>query len=131
MYSDSDNTYKQYNLYTEKKFKRTVIFEKYICPNYIDKDGNSFWIDRYGDITKCEDKDGNSRWFPTSSLIGRKGEEFLQAGYVYAPYIPMQEVQTIYDPNDFQPKKGIMSRYAKTTVNNKFYGIIEVTGNSK
>jgi hypothetical protein len=57
-------------------------------------------------------------------LIGHKGNTFLEAGYVYAPYIPLQLTATIYDPNDFTPRKGIMTRYAKKMINNRFYGVI-------
>ena len=57
-------------------------------------------------------------------LLGHKGNTFLEAGYVYAPYIPLQLTQTIYDPNDFTPRKGIMTRYAKKMINNRFYGVI-------
>lgn len=59
-------------------------------------------------------------------LVGHKGNTFLEAGYIYAPYIPLQLTQTIYDPNDFTPRKGIMTRYAKKMVNNRFYGVIYV-----
>lgn len=59
-------------------------------------------------------------------LIGHKGNTFLEAGYVYAPYIPLQLTQTIYDPNDFTPRKGIMTRYAKKMINNRFYGVIYI-----
>ena len=57
-------------------------------------------------------------------LLGHKGNTFLEAGYIYAPYIPLQLTQTIYDPNDFTPRKGIMTRYAKKMVNNRFYAVI-------
>jgi hypothetical protein len=59
-------------------------------------------------------------------LLGHKGNTFLEAGYVYAPYIPLQLTQTIYDPNDFTPRKGIMTRYAKKMINNRFYGVIYI-----
>ena len=59
-------------------------------------------------------------------LLGHKGNTFLEAGYVYAPYIPLQLTQTITDPNDFTPRKGIMTRYAKKMVNNRFYGVITI-----
>lgn len=59
-------------------------------------------------------------------LVGHKGNTFLEAGYIYAPYIPLQLTQTIYDPNDFTPRKGIMTRYAKKMVNNRFYGVIRI-----
>jgi len=59
-------------------------------------------------------------------LLGHKGNTFLEAGYIYAPYIPLQLTQTIYDPQDFTPRKGIMTRYAKKMVNNRFYGVIYI-----
>ncbi|MFA5067209.1 MAG: hypothetical protein WC466_04140 [Candidatus Izemoplasmatales bacterium] len=57
-------------------------------------------------------------------ILGHKGNTFLEAGYIYAPYIPLQLTQTITDPNDFTPRKGIMTRYAKRMVNNRFYAVI-------
>lgn len=59
-------------------------------------------------------------------LLGHKGNTFLEAGYVYAPYIPLQLTQTIVDPQDFTPRKGLMTRYAKKMVNNRFYGVIVI-----
>ncbi len=63
---------------------------------------------------------------PEIVLLGHKGNTFLEAGYIYAPYIPLQLTQTITDPNDFTPRKGIMTRYAKKMVNNRFYGVIYI-----
>lgn len=59
-------------------------------------------------------------------LIGHKGSNFLDTGYVYAPYIPFQLTPVVNDPNDFTPRKGIMTRYAKKVVNNKYYGLVDV-----
>jgi hypothetical protein len=59
-------------------------------------------------------------------LVGHKGNTFLEAGYIYAPYIPLQLTQVIYDPNDFTPRKGILTRYSKKMVNNRFYGVIKI-----
>ena len=59
-------------------------------------------------------------------LLGHKGNTFLEAGYIYAPYIPLQLTQTITDPNDFTPRKGIMTRYAKKMVNNRFYAVVYI-----
>ena len=55
-------------------------------------------------------------------IIGRKSQTFLEAGYVYVPYIPM------IDPSEFRPRRGMMSRYAERVVNNSFYGIVEHDG---
>jgi hypothetical protein len=59
-------------------------------------------------------------------LIGHKGKTFMDTGYVYAPYIPFQLTPVVLDPDDFTPRKGIMTRYAKKVVNNKYYGLIKV-----
>lgn len=59
-------------------------------------------------------------------LIGHKGNTFLDTGYVYAPYIPFQLTPVVLDPDDFTPRKGIMTRYAKKVVNNKYFGLINV-----
>jgi hypothetical protein len=50
----------------------------------------------------------------------------MDTGYVYAPYIPFQLTPVVLDPDDFTPRKGIMTRYAKKCVNNKYYGLIRV-----
>lgn len=63
-----------------------------------------------------------------SIIIGHKGKSLLDTGYIYAPYIPMQLTPTIYNPENFAPVKGIMTRYAKKCVNNRFYGALKVDG---
>lgn len=63
-----------------------------------------------------------------SIIIGHKGKSLLDTGYIYAPYIPMQLTPTIYNPENFAPVKGIMTRYAKKCVNNRFYGGVKVDG---
>jgi hypothetical protein len=63
-------------------------------------------------------------------MIGYKGDNAMDAGYVYAPYIPLQALPTITDPADFQPRKGILTRYGKAAVGPyyRFYRIIRVVG---
>ena len=63
-----------------------------------------------------------------SMIIGHKGKSLLDTGYIYAPYVPMQLTPTMYNPFNFAPVKGIMTRYAKKVVNNRFYGHIKVDG---
>jgi hypothetical protein len=63
-----------------------------------------------------------------SVLIGHKGKSLLDTGYIYAPYVPMQLTPTMYNPFNFAPTKGIMTRYAKKMVNNRFYGALTVDG---
>jgi hypothetical protein len=64
-------------------------------------------------------------YFPRNKiLVGYKGGSFLECGYVYAPYIPLIVTPTIYAPEDFTPRKGVMTRYAKHLVRSDFYGSI-------
>jgi hypothetical protein len=61
-------------------------------------------------------------------IIGHKGKSLLDAGYIYAPYVPLQLTPTMYNPFNFTPIKGIMTRYAKKMVNNRYFGVINVNG---
>ena len=57
-------------------------------------------------------------------LVGRKGNSFLESGYVYAPYVPLQVTPTIFGTEDFVPRKGVMTRYAKKMVRPDYYGLV-------
>ena len=61
-------------------------------------------------------------------LMGFKGSQFLETGAVYAPYIPLIMTPLVYDPKNFQPRKGVMTRYAKQMVRGEFYGKVYVHG---
>ena len=61
-------------------------------------------------------------------LVGRKGSSFLESGYVYAPYVPLQVTPTIFGTEDFVPRKGVMTRYAKKMVRPDMYGLVVVRG---
>jgi hypothetical protein len=64
-------------------------------------------------------------YFPRNvCLVGRKGNSFLESGYVYAPYVPLQVTPTIFGPEDFVPRKGVMTRYAKKMVRPDMYGLV-------
>jgi hypothetical protein len=65
---------------------------------------------------------------PNTVLMGHKGTSLLDTGYIYAPYVPLQLTPTMYNPFNFTPIKGIMTRYAKKMVNNRFFGRIVVDG---
>ena len=65
---------------------------------------------------------------PESCIIGHKGDSLLDTGYIYAPYVPMQLTPTIYNTANFAPVKGIITRYAKKMVNNRYYGHIVCNG---
>jgi hypothetical protein len=59
-------------------------------------------------------------------LVGRRGSSFLESGYVYAPYVPLQVTPTIFGIEDFVPRKGVMTRYAKKMVRPDMYGLVIV-----
>jgi hypothetical protein len=64
-------------------------------------------------------------YFPRNALlVGRKGASFLESGYVYAPYVPLQTTPTIFGPEDFVPRKGVMTRYGKKMVRPDMYGLV-------
>ena len=63
-----------------------------------------------------------------SLIMGHHGTSLLDTGYIYAPYVPMALTPTMYNPFNFAPIKGIMTRYAKKLVNNRYYGAIVVDG---
>jgi len=59
-------------------------------------------------------------------LMGFKGSNFLETGAVYAPYVPLIMTPLVYDPTNFTPRRGVMTRYAKKMVRPEFYGKIYV-----
>jgi hypothetical protein len=66
-------------------------------------------------------------YFPRNKiLVGYKGGSYLETGYVYAPYVPLIVTPTIFQPEDFTPRKGVMTRYGKKMVRSDFYGTVTV-----
>jgi len=59
-------------------------------------------------------------------LVGFRGSNFLETGAVYAPYVPLIMTPLVYDPTNFTPRKGVMTRYAKKIVRPEFYGKVVV-----
>jgi len=76
----------------------------------------------------------NNRWtvyknpyqFENVILVGFRGSNFLETGAVYAPYVPLIMTPLVYDPKNFTPRKGVMTRYAKKIVRPEFYGKVIV-----
>ena len=100
-----------------------------------------FAADTDGDVTKSSYAFGvqkigalNSRYkvyknpYMTENtiLMGFRGNQFLESGAVYAPYVPLIMTPLVYDPDTFTPRKGIMTRYAKKMVRPEFYGKVFV-----
>ena len=66
-------------------------------------------------------------YFPRNKiLVGFKGGSYLESGYVYAPYVPLIVTPTIFAPEDFTPRKGVMTRYGKKMVRSDFFGTVTV-----
>jgi hypothetical protein len=64
-------------------------------------------------------------YFPRNKiLVGYKGGSYLETGYVYAPYVPLIVTPTIFAPEDFTPRKGVMTRYGKKMIRSDFYGTV-------
>ena len=60
-------------------------------------------------------------------LVGFRGSNFLETGAVYAPYIPLIQTPLVYDPVNFTPRRGVMTRYAKKVVRPEFYGKVIIS----
>jgi hypothetical protein len=93
-----------------------------------DQDQYNMGIERVGTLSGRYQVYRDPYFPPNQVLIGHKGTSLLDTGYIYAPYVPLQLTPTMYNPFNFTPIKGIMTRYAKKMVNNRFYGRITVDG---
>lgn len=65
---------------------------------------------------------------PTKVLIGLKGNSYYDAGFVYAPYIPLSLTPTFLDPDDQTNRKGVWTRYATKMLRSEYYGVLNVSG---
>jgi len=83
---------------------------------------------RVGSLSKKFDVIVDPYFLRNVILVGRRGASFLESGYVYAPYVPLQTTPTIFGPEDFVPRKGVMTRYAKKMVRPDMYGLVVVRG---
>ena len=68
----------------------------------------------------------NPYMLENSILVGFRGSNFLETGAVYAPYVPLIMTPLVYDPKNFTPRKGVMTRYAKKMVRPEFYGKVVI-----
>jgi hypothetical protein len=93
-----------------------------------DQDQYNMGIERVGTLSGRYQVYRDPYFPPNQILIGHKGTSLLDTGYIYAPYVPLQLTPTMYNPFNFTPIKGIMTRYAKKMVNNRFYARITVDG---
>jgi len=89
-----------------------------------DDDRGSVGAVRVGSLSKKFDVYVDPYFIRNVVLVGRKGASFLESGYVYAPYVPLQVTPTIFGVEDFVPRKGVMTRYAKKMVRPDMYGLV-------
>jgi len=71
-------------------------------------------------------------WPEDEILVGYKGSSPMESGFVYAPYIPIQMLPTVVNPDDFQPRKGLITRYGKASItpDARWYRVIRIVGAS-
>jgi len=71
-------------------------------------------------------------WPEDELLVGYKGSNPMEGGYIYSPYIPIQMLPTVVNPDDFQPRKGLLTRYGKTSItpDARWYRVIRIIGSS-
>jgi hypothetical protein len=93
-----------------------------------DQDRGTIGAVRAGSLSKKFDVYVDPYFMRNVVLVGRKGSSFLESGFVYAPYVPLQVTPTIFGTEDFVPRKGVMTRYAKKMVRPDMYGLVIVRG---
>jgi hypothetical protein len=85
-------------------------------------------VSNIGSISNRYDVYKNPYMTENVILLGFKGSNFFETGAVYAPYVPLIMTPLVYDPTNFTPRRGVMTRYAKKIVRPEFYGKIIVDG---
>ena len=93
----------------------------------LDSDKGTVGAVKVGALSKKWDVYVDPYFLRNVVLVGRKGGSFLESGYVYAPYVPLQVTPTIFGTEDFVPRKGVMTRYAKKMVRPDMYGLVVCT----
>jgi len=88
----------------------------------------AFGVQKAGTINSRYTVYKNPYMTENTILLGFRGGQFLEAGAVFAPYIPLIMTPLVYDPDTFTPRKGLLTRYAKKVVRPEFYGKIYVEG---
>jgi len=88
----------------------------------------AFGVQKAGQMNSRYDVYKNPYMTENQILMGYRGGQFLEAGAVFAPYIPLIMTPMVYDPTTFTPRKGLLTRYAKKVVRPEFYGLINING---
>ena len=90
----------------------------------VDEEKGSWGVKQVGSISRKMEIYVDPYFMRNVLLVGRKGSSFLESGFVYAPYVPLQTTPTIFGPEDFVPRKGVMTRYASQMVRPDMYGLV-------
>jgi hypothetical protein len=88
----------------------------------------AFGVQKAGNLNSKYNVYKNPYMTENTILVGFRGTQFLEAGAVFAPYIPLIMTPLVYDPETFTPRKGLMTRFAKKMLRPEFYGKIYVNG---
>jgi hypothetical protein len=88
----------------------------------------AFGVQKVGSLNSRQKVYKNPYMKENQILLGFRGSQFLEAGAVFAPYIPLIMTPLVYDPDTFTPRKGLLTRYAKKMVRPEFYGLINING---
>ena len=94
----------------------------------VSKASYAFGVQKAGAINNRYTVYKNPYMKENTILMGFRGSQFLEAGAVFAPYIPLIMTPMVFDPDTFVPRKGLLTRYAKKVVRPEFYGKILVSG---
>lgn len=64
----------------------------------------------------------------TKVLVGYKGSNWLDAGFVYAPWIPLMITDTLTTPDTLTKSKAIVSYGSLKMLRGEYYGVVTVSG---
>lgn len=102
-------------------------------PGYAaDTDGNqakfSMGVQKIGQLNNRFQVYKNPYMKENLMLMGYRGSQWLECGAYFAPYIPLIMTPTVLDPDNFTPRKGVLTRYSKGVTRPEFYGKIYIEG---